>query len=307
MLWATNWVTHNAFGFSADALAGTGSQTAAPDVVLNLANVGTNSPPTGALVFSSNNDAWIGTCKNSQKPQVLAKFKPAKLAASGTPAADVQITLPGTDNTYDCASALAFDAGGNLWVGMYRGHILRYNASDLAASGTPTPAVTLTNTTVFNGIADLIFNGDTLIVGAYYQPKISILSAAQLAASDAALVPAISVTLPAGAGIGGLALGAAGSIWVADYNHSSLLQFGASALTSSGTPAPNVTLTGVPGPEQLSFDKLGNLWVASFDASKVYAFAAADIAASGAPTPLTTFTGDGLLNSTYALRFSPTP
>jgi hypothetical protein len=305
MLWVTNWVTHNAFGFSADQLA-TGTPTSNPTVSLGLPDLGNSSPATVSLAFSSTNDAWIGTCKTTQKPQVVGKFSPAKLAASGSPAADVEITLPSTDATYDCASALVFDTSGNLWVGMYRGDILKFSASDLTATGTPTPAVTLTNTTYFDGLVDLAFDtaGD-LLVGAYYHPAVSVLSPAQLSASATAIIPSVSISLPAGAGIGGLTIGADGSVWVADYTHSSVMKFNASDFAATGAPTPSVTLTGLGGPEQMAFDNAGNLWVAAFDTSKVYGIAAADLATSGAPTPIATFTGGGSLSETYGVRFSP--
>jgi hypothetical protein len=306
MMWVTNWLTRNAFGFSAAQLATTGAQTDEPAVSLILTDSGTGSSAASALAFTTEGDAWVGYCRPSALPQAISKFKRTKFAASGVATPDVVISLPAVDNTYPCASALAFDASGNLWVGMYYGHILRFNASDLAVTGTPTPAITLTNSVYFNGILDLAFDtAGNLFVAPYLKPVVSRLSAAQLTSSNPAVVPAVQLTMPAGAGPGGLAFGAGGNLWVSDYNANSVLEIAAANLEASNTPTPAVTLTGVPGPEQLAFDGMGNLWVAAYNNNKVYAFAAADLATSGAKTPLTTLTGGGALSSTFAVRFDP--
>jgi sugar lactone lactonase YvrE len=305
MMWVTNWLTRNAFGFSPAQLAATGAQTDDPAVSLIFTDSGTGSTAASSLAFSSEGDAWVGDCKPAALPQAVSKFPRAKFAANGVASPDVVISLPSIDNTYTCASALAFDASGNLWVGMYSGHILRFNASDLAVTGAPAPAVTLTSTAYLNGILDLTFDSaGNLFVAPYLNPVVSRLSAEQLTTSNSAVVPAVQLALP-GVGAGGLALSAAGNLWVSDYNTNSLLEIAAADLNASKTPVPAVKLTGVPGPEQLAFDGAGNLWVAAYNNNKVYAFAAADLTTGGAPTPLTTLSGGGTLSATFAVRFDP--
>lgn len=304
MLWVTNFATHNAFGFNAATLAATGTQDSVASVSLNLTGVGTSAPPTPALAFSSTNDLWVGSCRNGQKPQVLAKFSTAKLGANSSPSPDVTVTLPSTDASYDCVGGLAFDSAGNLWVGMYHGHILRINASDLATTGTPTPAVVLSSTS-FAAILDIAFDGaGNLFVAPFGKAVIPRVSASQLTASNAALVPDVLLTLPAGAGPGGLALGSDGGLWIADYNHSTLIKLDSASLSASGTPTPALSITGVAGPEQMAFDKVGNLWVAAYDSSTVDELAAADLTTGGAKVPVTSLTGGGLLG-TFGLRFNP--
>ena len=306
MLWVSNDGSRNIMGFSPTQLATTGIITNSANVTLTLPVAGNGNGAPIAMAFSSSGDEWAGYCKGGTKvPQVISKFGSAKLGISGVLDADVTITLPASDGTYDCASALAFDSSGNLWVGMYLGHVLRFGASQLSSSGTPTPEVTLTSSS-FAGIVDLLFDTDgALFVAAYSTPTLSRLSPSQLTADSATLVPDVLLSLPAGAGAGGLAFGTDGSLWVSDYNHSSVLELKAPDLKTTGTPTPLLTLTGVPGPEQIAFDRAGNLWVASFDGNKILAFSAVDITTGGAKTPITTFTANGALKLPTALRFNP--
>ncbi len=305
-LWATNTFTRNAFGFDATALGKAGAQTDAPSVSLTL-NVAANSLGTPAIAFSAVGEMWVGSCRNAQVPQVLAKYTPPKLAATGTPSADITITLPAIDNSYDCADALAFDVAGNLWVGLNHGHILRYNAADLLATGAPAPAVNLTSATYFNGVLDIAFDGSgNLFVASYSTRVISRLSASQLATSNAAIVPDVQLTLAGNtAGPGGLALAKDGSLWISDYNNSSIIKLSAASLGTTSTPAPALTITGVPGAEQLAFDNAGNLWVAAYDTSTIIALSAEAITTGGTKSPLTTLNGNGVLTTAFGVRFNP--
>jgi len=305
MLWATIFSSRNAFGFDAATIGTPGAQSSAPTVTLTT-NVGIGTPASPSIAFSAKGDMWIGTCQNTAIPQVLAKYSPAKISSSGTPTPDVALTLPVTNGSYDCAAALAFDPAGNLWVGMYHGHVLRFNASDLAASGTPSPAIDLTSTTNFTGVLDLAFDSSgNLFVASYYSPVISRLSASQLLTSNSAIVPAVLLTLAPGSGPGGLVVGGDGSLWVSDYNHSTIIKLKAADLGASATPTPALTLTNCHGPEQLAFDNAGNLWVAAYDTKNIFAISAADIATGGSKTPLTTLSGNGALSTAFGLRFNP--
>jgi ligand-binding sensor domain-containing protein len=310
MMWVTNFSTHNAYGFDATTIAKTGTHDDAPAVSLNVLNVGTNGPPTYALAFSATGDMWLGSCKNNQTGQVLAKFAPGKISASGSPTPSVTVSLPTTDTSYDCASALAFDSAGNLWVGMYHGHILKYNAADLVATGAPAPAINLTSAAYFNEIFDLAFDGSgNLFTATYQSPIVARLSAAQLTATAANIVPDVVFQFAASAGLGGIAVAKDGSLWVSNYNNSSIYKLKASALgTSASPPVPDltVTATGVDGPELMAFDNAGNLWVASLNNNEVVALTSADLATSGVKTPLTTLnTGGTVLNAPLSVRFNP--
>jgi hypothetical protein len=307
MMWVTNSNPGGraALGFSATQLATPGNVTSAASTALALPQLGTGATNyIDGITFSSHGDAWVSYCKGTAVPQVVAKFAPTKLGASGSPTADVVITLP-SDTSDDCAAALAFDGSGNLWVGMYRGNVIELNASSLATTGTPAPVVTLTSVD-FDAITDMLFDGSgNLFVSAYNKTTIARLSPSQLLASSATLVPDVLITLPTNAGLGGITLDKNGNLWAADFKHDDVIEYNAADLSVSGTPTPKQTFTGVAGPEQLAFDGAGNLWIASYSGNKIVGFAAADIATGGAKTPVTTFTANGALSLPYAIRFNP--
>ncbi|HTA93223.1 MAG TPA: hypothetical protein VK745_26775, partial [Polyangiaceae bacterium] len=72
-LWITNDLSRSALGFDATQLATTGAQVDAASVPLTIPNVGLGGASADALAFSSNGDLWLGYCRTTQSPQVLAK------------------------------------------------------------------------------------------------------------------------------------------------------------------------------------------------------------------------------------------
>jgi hypothetical protein len=306
-IWVSNYSSRNVLEFNSAQLATTGAQTTAPVVSLALPALGTGGANSISIAFSSTGDLWAGYCRNGQVPQVVAKFSAAKLSSTSSPTADVVVTLPTTDTSYDCASGLAFDSTGNLWVGTYHGHLLRFDSNALAVTGAPTPSVVISSAS-FLGIQDILFDGaGNLFVAPYVGTIVARVSAAQLTASSAALVPSVVLSLPSGSGPGGLALDTGGGLWVSDFNHNNLIKYNAADLSATGTPVPALTVGDVQGPQQLAFDKAGNLWVAAYSNSTVLAFAAANLTTGGTKTPLTTLSGDAQLNGSYGVRFDPAP
>ena len=307
-MWVTNFSDHKAFAFGASTLAKTGDVNDTPKTTLTMLN-DVSTQPTDAIAFSKTGDLWAGTCQNGITPQALEMFPPSKLSATSSPQATVTITLP-SDSTYDCVGALTFDAAGNLWVGMYHGHILRFDAKDLLTDGSPEPSVNLTDDgTYFFGVFDMAFDKDgNLLVASIVDETVSRLSASQLTQSSAAFVPDVALTFDAYPG--GIALDGNGNLWVADYGSGGkgdgrILKVNAADMTTSGAPTPAVIITGLPGPEWLQFDNAGNLWVTGYDNNTIFALGAADLATGGAKTPLTTLKGGGSLSLPFGLRFNP--
>jgi sugar lactone lactonase YvrE len=251
-VWVVNASTNRVVEFTQAQLATGGSQT--PTVTLNAA-AGSLSTPS-ALAFDRSGDLWVANQGSSVAANIgsLVEFTPSQLAASGAPVPAVTITSNGSGGV-DIPSALAFDGRGDLWMGnSFDNAVVDFTPAQLSASGTPTPAVTLTAT------------------------------AGSINAPD------------------GLVFDSSGRLWVANdpvVPPGSLVAFSSTQLASSGAPVPQVTLgsntahTNIDGPSALTFDPFGNLWVSNNGAvgGSITEFSPAQLAASGTPTPVSTLTG----------------
>ncbi len=202
-----------------------------------------------------------------------------------------------------------FDAAGNLWVAnpaMVNSTVIEFNASQLGASGTPTPAVTLSGAAL-NGAEGLAFDfrGNLWVANTGNSTVIKF-SANQLGASGS---PTPALTLSATGGSlnnpVGLAFDGNGNLWVANYTSSTVVAFAANQLGASGSPTPAVTLSATGGslnnPVGLAFDRNGNLWVANNTSSTVVEFVMHQL---GNPTPQVTLSANaGSLNRPTGLVF----
>jgi sugar lactone lactonase YvrE len=253
-LWLSKFGAATVVEYSASALTAARTPTAA---VALSANAGSLSNPAG-LAFDSSGDLWI---VNSSAATVV-EFTPSQLASSGSPTPAV--TIGASSASLDEPFGIAFDASGDLWVSNIGGSVVEFTPSQLTASGTPTPTVILTS-------ASGSLNGPLMI-----------------------------------------AFDAAGRLWVAngDHDQNSVVAFSPSQLAASGSPTPVVTLSAnagsLDGPAGLAFDASGNLWVSNIDGTSttVVEFAASQIATSGSPAPSVTITG-GSLSEPFGLAFDP--
>ena len=138
-LWVSNAETGTLVRYDAEQLEQGGSP--APAVV--LANMG----HPNALAFDAQGALWVADTRNHR----LVKFASAKLEMSGSPTPDVQ--LSGASSSLEAPSGLAFDRSGRLWVtDPGRQTLVAYSAAQLAASGSPVPAVILAGTSESAGI-----------------------------------------------------------------------------------------------------------------------------------------------------------
>ena len=159
-------------------------------------------PGTGAL--------WVVTLGDLFSSSRVVEFAASQLAASGSPTPAV--TLSATGGSLNRPGLLAFDASGNLWVANGGNHtVVEFAASQLGASGSPTPTVTVSATS-----------------GSLNNPA-------------------------------GLAFDASGNLWVANAGTSNtVVEFVASQLAASGSPTPTVTVSTTIGsltlPIGLAFD-----------------------------------------------------
>jgi sugar lactone lactonase YvrE len=286
-------------GYTATQLAS--STSAAPKVVVSTAG-------TGEVAFDASGNLWT----TDEGANAVVEYTASQLVASGSPTPNVTLTANAA-GSLNFPVALAFDAGGNLWVGNYgplprdSGTLVKFTPRQLAASGSPTPAVTLSDNagsiSLPRGLAfdhsGNLWMCNTLVVVAF--------SASQLASSGSP-VPAVTLSADANISLDGpvaLAFDGGGNLWVANIN-ANVVEFASSQLGSTGSPTPAVTLTSAPAaePTGLAFDGHGNLRVTSSFFSTVVEFAASQLRASGAPAPNVTLSGASI-SPLSGLAFTP--
>jgi DNA-binding beta-propeller fold protein YncE len=154
---------------------------------------------------------------------------------------------------------LAFDASGDLWVAnrnpynsqcpIVRSSVVEFTPSQLAASGSPAPAVTLIPPFgVMSGPFMLAFDASgRLWVTNSENSTSSVLafSPSQLMASGNP-TPAMTLTANAGSldGPTGLAFDASGDLWIANMLNNSVVEFTSAQIAVSGDPAPTTVISG---------------------------------------------------------------
>ena len=222
-------------------------------------------------------------------------------------------TISGASSTIDQPYHLTPDAKGDLWVANYGGNtVTEYTASQLAATGAPVPAVTLTGA-AFSGPVGLTFDsaGD-LWVSNYLASTLVMFTPNQVTASGA---PTPVVTISSDV-LNSLeepetsAFSSSGDLWVANAQANTLVAFTPSQLAATGSPTPAVTISSnasnsVDYPYALLFDPSGNLWVSNDDANTLVRFSPAQLAVSGSPTPSVTLSSDatGSVDEPWDLAF----
>jgi sugar lactone lactonase YvrE len=283
-MWVANGGGETIAGFTPSQYASTGSP--APAVQIGPA-YGIDSTPE-LEAFDTNGNLWIA---NPRTDTVLG-FTPSQLASGATrPAISLTLANP--------PSGLAFDASGDLWVSDAGNHVDEFTPSQLAASGTPTPAVVLGATGgSLNGPEGLAFDasGDLWVANNGGSTVVEF-TPSQLSASGS---PSPTVTLSAtGTSLDnpvGLAFDAAGDLWAANATNSTLVDFTPSQLAASGSPSPTVTLSStasgsLDSPQGIAFDAAGDLWVANHANNSLVELAPSQLTSTGTPTPTSTVTG----------------
>ena len=231
---------------------------------------------------------------------------------------DAQVSAPVLDVAADATETTTVThawrpLGGRGWISTFGGDgkvLYGFDRSDLEASGTPQPAVSISYAPqVWEGIA---FDGDGNVWVARWSSVASLVrfAAADLVASGAPVPDVVidSSDLAVLEGPLGLAFDAEGALWVSGYHSNTLVKYGPAQLAASGSPAPQVVLSGsgttLAAPCGLAIDSAGALWVANLATSTVIKFAPAQLATSGAPVPEVSISSTaGYLAGAYALAF----
>ncbi len=204
--------------------------------------------PTG-LAFDRAGDLWVA----DRELGTLSELTPAQLASSGSPTPAVEL---GVSSNVAAPEELAFDPLGDLWVTNASGPhdaVDEFTPAQLATSGSPTPAVTIT-ADASHSVEDptgLGFDaGGDLWVANCASSTLVQFTPAQLASSGSP-TPAVTISSdgssPAELGCPWqLGFDAQGELWVAESD-GAVAGFSAAQLAQSGDPVPTDGLTGPPG------------------------------------------------------------
>ena len=273
----------------------------------------TNAPPhtglgniaTSTMAFDANGNLWVVNVGSS-----VNEYDATDLATSGTPHPTVQINDDG-HGSLNFVEGIAFDSSGDLWAVNPTNTIVEYTPDQLTASGSPTPAVTLSADS--GGSLDIptrmaFDSHGNLWVSNHENNTIVEFSTDQLKATGS---PTPVDTLTAASGLDGplgVAFDGNGTLWVTNNRDSTVLGFSATQLAAGGSPAPAVALTASGGslnaPDGVAVDESGNLWVANPFNKTVVEFSTNQLTTSGSPTPHVVVGGSSLTQPT-SLAFDP--
>ncbi len=205
-LWASN-------RFSADLVNFTPSQLSAGGVQFPNTKIVSSSfgQPEG-IQFDAAGTLWVADIEQSE----IFGFKAATLAAAQGTLADLTPDIINSSAGLDGPADVLIEQSGNQWVSNCVGDsVVEFAASDVAASGSPTPIVVLNSTSVSTPPGN-----------------------------------SFSLSCPQG-----LAFDKRGNLWVSNAlsdNEGSIVEFTPDQLTASGSPAPNIFLDSDPAGDNLN-------------------------------------------------------
>jgi hypothetical protein len=293
----------------------------------------------GAMAFDNAGNLWTQQ-PNNGSDQII-EWQPSQLldaCASGVPTIGITFGPGGTT-----INGMAFDKNGTLWVSVQNEGILGYTASQLQASGTPTPTYALdpsgdAGAGVLYAPGGLTFDasGNLWVANTF---SVIEYTAAQLAAatttsgnttptpaaylSDAADTASITAQTLAPVDYNYVAFDASGNLWVsltatthATLYADSVLEFTTTQLgqlTSNATPAAayRITETSQQSAADLTygaiaFDANGTLWLGTNTLAAAGALISYPNTPAGKGGASVTITGPtGMFG--FSLAFNPTP
>jgi ligand-binding sensor domain-containing protein len=191
-----------------------------------------------------------------------------------------------------------------LWVANYGGPVSGFSTTQLASSGSPTPALSV------NADGPLAFAIDAS-GGAWTCPGIGdtlyYYTQSQLFGGG---TPKPSTRILAGSAIWGItamAFDAVGDLWVAGQYSNSLIEYTPAQLAAGGSPTPAVAISAVFGslqrPFSMAFDAKGDLWVGSVTDSSIVAYSPSQLRAGGELVPTYAITSVPGISAPLALAF----
>jgi|GEM_PF-3496059 sugar lactone lactonase YvrE len=276
--------------------------------------------PTGFTMFVANAGNNSITAYNTA--DALAAAQPG--GYDFTPL--ITLSNPYGQTFLDPPGQAALSSGGNLWVADSGGNsVIEIPSTSLTQSGEIAPAITIANPAGKNyllgphGVA-MDAQGD-LWVSNYATDTLVEYTAQQLTSNPTqqpfTFAPAVIISNPTGkfdlVGPATIEFDAEGDLWVANLAGNTVVEYGASQLTSSGSPTPQTTIanptttpatTYLLAPHGLAFDAAGDLFVvnATFGSSPLVRYSAAQLAGGGTITqaPSAIYTGSAFDVPAYA-------
>ena len=285
---------------------------AASGMVTPASDIDSTIVQPAASVLDAHGNLWVVSYPGSR----IAMFTPQQRASASGPVAPT-VVISGIERPW----GITVDGRGTVWVAhtVYAANqlvsmIVGYTADQVAMSGSPTPAIVLSDTTAaqryLNTPSGLVFDGSGNLWVANNFGMVDEFPPAQLQASGpltATVVDSNPLIQPSR-----LAFDSAGDLWVSGFNSPGyIVEYAKSQLgTNEASPAVVLTMAALDTSAHMwgvAFDKRGYLWTASTRKLAAYAFAPSQLMASGAPSPTTTLMikSAGRGTGTEGLTFDP--
>lgn len=260
-LWIANQNSNNVIELTASQLV-SGNPTPAVTITMQRDSAG----PIG-LRFDAHHNLWVV----NQWAGTIIELTPAELVAgTANPAVTIQDGPPEHPSYQNGHNPLeiAFDASGNMWVahGLYTQNIVEFTASQITASGSPTPTVTLTPTLSATQNDSSIIAPTGLVFDTQGNLWVAGLGIYEIAASaltaTGSPTPIRWMTPPRGPHgfydyVTGLAFDDSGNLWFAGFDFGIIGEYTAAQISAGGDPAPavEITMSGRFAPLRLAFDR----------------------------------------------------
>lgn len=232
-----------------------------------------------SIAFDSAGTMWVGSRDSSS----LVGFTNGNDAGTSAPS----IIIRSKSRSIAEPSAMAFDADRALWVANAEGTIVRFDRTQLMASGSPVPAVTITGVAHPTGLAfdvtGALWVTDAADNTVSKFTRAQLLSSGNKAAAVVLTASGFSLVNPTG-----IAFDSFNNMWITNTGAQSVVAFRPPQRDATGSPVPFLTLA--PGllplesPTGIAFDQTGNLWVMGIS-GLLSKFTALEIAASGPAEP----------------------
>ncbi|HXW80067.1 MAG TPA: hypothetical protein VEJ84_11255 [Acidimicrobiales bacterium] len=200
-LWVASEAWSKIYEYTKNQLASTGGPT--PQTTISYFP---STQPIFGLAFDASGDLWVSTIDS------VVEFSKAELAEAN-PTPTVTISSSG-------GAQLVFDSQGDLWMVTGGGplcygtpctnEVVEFTQSQLAASGSPSPHVTISSNL----------------------PGCSIVEAPSSCAAGSLYGPY------------SLAFTSSGDLWVENFNNNTTVEYGRDQLLTSGSPTPMRTIAG---------------------------------------------------------------